>query len=240
MQKEGRLGEWHAYWLAEQMMWFKELGLDMNKIKMREHKKTELSHYSSATFDMDYEFPFGSQEIAGNANRGQYDLNQHMKVSKESLEWFDQEANKKVMPRVIEPTFGMDRVFLAVLLNSYEDDKKRGNIVLKLPPILAPVKVGIFPLVNKINDEARKVYELLRREFTCQFDKSGTVGRRYARADEIGVPFCITYDFDSEKGKDVTIRDRDTTDQVRIKIEELKDTLRKLISGEIKFKDLKK
>ncbi|MBW3012502.1 glycine--tRNA ligase [Candidatus Woesearchaeota archaeon] len=240
MLKEERLGEWHAYWLAEQMLWFKGLGLDMSKIKIREHKKTELSHYSSATFDLDYEYPFGSKEIAGNANRGQYDLGQHMKVSKEKLEIFDEATKSKIVPRVIEPTFGMDRVFLAALIGAYNDDKERGNIVLKLPANIAPVKVGVFSLVNKLNDQARDVYNFLRKDFTCQFDSSGSIGRRYARADEIGVPYCVTLDFDSEKNKDVTIRDRDSTEQVRIKIDELKEKLAKLISGQIKFKDLAK
>ena len=227
--KEKRLGEWHAYWLAEQLMWFKALGLDMDKIQVREHKKSELSHYSSATFDIDYDYPFGLKEVAGNANRGQYDLTQHIKESKEKLEYFDEESKQKVIPGVIEPTFGMERAFLAVLTNAYKDDKKRGNILLNLPPKLAPIKVGVFPLVNKLNKEAKKVYDLLKTEFTCQFDTSGSIGRRYARADEIGIPYCITIDFESKKAKDVTIRDRNTTKQVRVKIEKLAETLRKLL-----------
>jgi len=230
MLKEKRMGEWHAYWLAEQLMWFKSLGL-LDKIKVREHKKSELSHYSSATFDMDYEYPFGSKEVAGNANRGQYDLNQHIKESKQKLELFDEESKQKVIPRVIEPTFGMERVFLAVIIGSYNDDKERGNIVLKIPPVLAPVKVGVFSLVNKLNKETKEVYDLLKNDFVCQFDSSGSVGRRYARADEIGIPYCITFDFDSLKDKSVTIRERDTTKQVRVKIVELNETLRKLLNS---------
>src|SRR3989344_1244426 len=130
--KENRLDEWHAYWLAEQVRWFYSLGL--NKIKVREHTKQELSHYSSATFDIDYEYPFGSKEVAGIANRGQYDLNQHIKESKQKLEVFDEKTKQKVIPRVIEPTFGIDRVFLAVLVNGYFYDEQRQNIVLKIPP----------------------------------------------------------------------------------------------------------
>jgi len=235
MVKDKRLGEWHAYWLAEQALWFKSLGLDMNKIKIREHVKSELSHYSSATFDIDYNYPFGSKEVAGNANRGQYDLNQHIKESKERLELFDEETKKKIIPRVIEPTFGMERVFLAVLVDAYNYDKERGNIVLKLNPKLAPVKVGVFSLVNKLNNQTRKVYNLLKENFVCQFDTAGSVGRRYARADEIGIPFCITFDFDSLKDKAATIRDRDTTKQIRVKISDLVDVLRKLINSEIKL-----
>ena len=233
MLKEKKLGEWHAYWLAEQVLWFKSIGLE--EIKIREHTKSELSHYSSATFDIDYEFPFGSKEIAGNANRGQYDLTQHIKESKQKLELFDEETKKKVIPRIIEPTFGMERAFLAVLVGSYNYDKKRDYVVLKLPPYLAPIKIGIFPLVNKLNPNARKIYNLLKEELVCQFDSSGTVGRRYARADEIGIPYCVTFDFDSIKDKSVTIRDRDTTKQVRVKINDLKEVLKKLLNSEIKF-----
>ncbi len=238
MLKEKRFEEWHAYWLAEQLLWFKSLGLDMDKIKVREHKKSELSHYSSATFDMDYEYPFGSKEVAGIANRGQYDLNQHIKESKEKLEIFDEPTKQKVIPKVIEPTFGMDRVFLAVITDAYHDDKKRGNIVLKLNPKLAPIKVGIFPLVNKLEDESRKVYNDLKKEFYCIYDRAGSIGRRYARADEMGIPFCITIDFDTIKNQDVTIRDLNTTNQIRVKIKDLKPVLTKLLKGE-RFESVK-
>ena len=152
MLKEKRLEEWHAYWLAEQIMWFNSI--DLTEIKIREHMKSELSHYSSATFDLDYEYPFGSKEVAGNANRGQYDLTQHQKESKENMEIFDEKCGKKVLPRVIEPTFGMERIFLAILTKAYENDEKRGNIVLKIPAELAPIKIAVFPLVK--NDE--KIY----------------------------------------------------------------------------------
>jgi glycyl-tRNA synthetase len=235
MLKEKRLGKWHAYWLAEQMMWFYSIGLKKEDLKIREHTKSELSHYSSATFDMDYAYPFGSKEIAGNANRGQYDLNQHMKESKEKLELFDEATKSKVVPRVIEPTFGMDRLFLAVLCDAYNDDKERGNIVLKLNPKLAPIKVGVFPLVNKLNENARAVFDTLKKEFPCQFDTSGSVGRRYARADEIGIPYCITFDFDSLEDEAVTIRNRDDTKQIRVKVSELKETIRKLLNKEADF-----
>ena len=238
MLKEKRLGEWHAYWLAEQLLWFKELGLDMSKLKVREHMKDELSHYSSATFDIDFEYPFGSKEVAGNANRGQYDSTQHEKESNESLKIFDEASGEKVIPRVIEPTFGMERAFLAVLSDAYTWDEKRENIVLKLSPKIAPVKAAIFPIVK--NDEkmvkiAREVYEDLKKEFSVSYDESGSVGRRYSRNDEIGTPYCITIDTASLKGKDVTIRDRDDTKQIRVKIKDLRDVLRKLIAGEIKF-----
>jgi glycyl-tRNA synthetase len=235
MVEQGKLGEWHAYWLAEQVMWLESVGLKKEDMKIREHRRDELSHYSSATFDIDYSFPFGSNEIAGNANRGQYDLNQHIRESKEKLELFDEEKKERIVPRVIEPTFGIERVFLAVLVDAYTDDKERGNIVLKIRPDLAPVQVGVFPLVNKLDEQARKLYDDMRKDFVCTYDKSGSVGRRYARADEIGVPYCVTVDFDSEKDKSVTIRDRDTTKQIRVKTAELKDVIGKLVRGETDF-----
>ncbi len=239
MLEAKKLEEWHAYWLAEQLLWFNSLGL--TKIKVREHMKSELSHYSSATFDLDYEYPFGSKEVAGNANRGQYDLTQHIKESGQKMEVFDEETKKNVIPKVIEPTFGMERVFLAVLVEAYEYDKKRENIVLKLLPKLAPVKVAVFPLLSnkpEIVKKAREVFDALKTEFTSQLDISGSIGRRYARQDEIGTPYCITIDFDSLEKDDVTIRDRDSTDQKRIKIVKIAEILEKLLKGKTEFKDL--
>ncbi|HME86986.1 MAG TPA: glycine--tRNA ligase, partial [Candidatus Nanoarchaeia archaeon] len=231
MIKENRLGEWHGYWLAEQMIWLYSIGLKKEDLKIREHVKTELSHYSSATFDIDYAFPFGSKEMCGNANRGQYDLTQHMNESKEKLELFDEESKSKILPAVIEPTFGMDRLFLATLVNAYHDDKERGNIVLKLHPNLSPIKVGVFPLMKKdgLDEKGQEVYQLLRKDFISFYDTSGSIGRRYARQDELGTPYCLTIDHDSLKNHDVTIRDRDSTAQKRIKIKDLKETLRKLL-----------
>ncbi|MBW2981097.1 glycine--tRNA ligase [Candidatus Woesearchaeota archaeon] len=235
MLNKKMLGAWHAYWLKETYQWFLDMGVDRENLRLREHMKDELAHYSSACFDVEYKFSFGWKEIHGNANRGQFDLNQHQKQSKKSMEIFDEETRKKVIPRVIEPSQGLDRAFLAVLFNAYNDDKKRGNVVLKLEPKLSPVKAGVFPLVNKLAKEARQVYNHLKKKFVCQFDTSGSVGRRYARADEIGVPYCITVDFDTLKDKAVTIRDRDSTKQVRVKIDHLKDTLNKLINSDIEF-----
>jgi glycyl-tRNA synthetase len=235
--KEGRLEEWHAYWLAEQILWFKKLGL-ADKIKIREHMKTELSHYSSATFDMDYEYPFGSKEVAGNANRGSFDLTQHMKESGQKLDIFDEKTKSRVIPRVIEPTFGVERIFLALLCQGYVFDEKRQNIVLKLPAFLAPVKAAIFPIVktdDKLVKISREVYSELRKEWNVVYDESGSVGRRYSRNDESGTPYCITFDEDSMKNKDCTIRDRDSTKQIRVKVENLRETLRKLINSEIEF-----
>lgn len=232
MLKEKRLGNWHAYWLAEQLLWFKKLGI-ANRINIREHTKEELSHYSSATFDLDYEYPFGSLEIAGNANRGQYDLKQHEKYSGKEIEVFDEESKKKIIPRVIEPTFGIDRIFLALICSSYEYDKKRENVVLKIPNYLAPIKAAIFPIVKgKFEKLAREVYLDLKKSWNVVYDTGGSIGRRYSRADEIGVPVAITVDGQSLKDNTITLRDRDTTEQIRIKIKDVEDVLRKVIGGE--------
>jgi len=235
MLGEKRLDEWHAYWLAEQIMWFNSLGL--KEIKIREHTHDELSHYSSATFDIDYEYPFGSKEVAGIANRGQYDLTQHQNESKQSMEIFDEKYKNKIIPRVIEPTFGMERVFLAVLTRAYYDDKKRGNVVLRIPAKLAPIKAAVFPIVKSEEFEkiSEEIVKDLKKEFNVVYDKSGSIGRRYARNDEIGTPYCITIDGDSLKNKDVTIRSRDTTKQIRVKTKNLKEILKKLIENEIDF-----
>jgi len=232
MLKEKKLDEWHAYWLAEQILFFEEIGLDTNKIKVREHMKSELSHYSTATFDLDYEYPFGSKEVAGIANRGQYDLTQHMKESNQKLEYFDEETKTKIIPRVIEPTFGIERIFLAIIVDAYEYDKKRENVVLKLSPKLAPIKAAIFPLVkdNKMVKIADEIYKELRKEWNVNYDDSGSIGRRYSRNDEVGTIACITIDEQSLKDNTATVRDRDTTKQVRVKIIDLRDMLRKVIN----------
>lgn len=232
MLSEKRLEEWHAYWLAEQILWFNSLGLV--EIKVREHKKDELSHYSSATFDIDYEYPFGSKEVAGIANRGQYDLGQHSKFSGEKFEIFDEKYKNKMIPKVIEPTFGMERVFLALLTKAYYLDEKRQNIILKLPPSISPVKASVFPIIKdeKYENIAKAIVKDLRKEWNIAYDNSGSIGRRYARNDEIGTPMCITIDEDTPKDQAVTIRDRDTTKQIRVKISELREVVRKVIEGE--------
>ena len=234
-----KLGSWHAYWLAEQILWYYSIGL--TEIKIREHTKKELSHYSSATFDVDYEYSFGSKELGGNANRGQFDLTQHQKYSKSNMEIFDDKTEKKVLPRVIEPTFGVERIFLALLTKAYCYDKKRNNIILKIPAKLAPIKVAIFPIVKGKEYEkiSQEIFKELKEEYNVVYDKSGSIGRRYARNDEIGTPFCITIDEDSLKNKNVTIRDRNTTKQVRDDIKNLKNILKDLIDGKIYFDSLK-
>ena len=234
MLDEKRLDEWHAYWLAEQVMWFNLLGL--KEIQVREHLDDERAFYSSATFDIDYEYCFGSKEVAGISNRGQYDLGRHEKESQKSMEIFDEQTRKKVLPRVIEPTFGMERVFLALLTKAYSKNLK-GETILRLPAWLAPIKVAVFPIVKRKEFEkiSQKIVDDLQKEWNVVYDRSGSIGKRYARNDEVGTPYCITIDEDSLKKNDVTIRDRDTTKQVRVKISNLKEVLKSLIDGEINF-----
>tara|TARA_Y100000310_G_scaffold340439_1_gene436235 strand:- start:4370 stop:5890 length:1521 start_codon:yes stop_codon:yes gene_type:complete len=225
--------EWHAYWIAVSVKWFVDLGAKAENFRIRQHTKSELSHYASDTWDIEYKFPFGWKELTGLANRADYDLKQHGIHSKTDLSLFDSETNQKVLPHVIcEPSQGVERAFLVFLFDAYNDDKKRGNVVLKLHPKIAPVKFGVFPLVNKLEKEARKIYDVLRKDYSCVFDKGGSIGRRYARADEIGAPFCITVDFDSLKDKKVTIRDRDNARQYRVKVDDLDKVLAEILKGE--------
>jgi len=224
--------QWHAYWLAYELKWFEGLGACPENFRIRQHLQKEKSHYALDTWDLEYRFPFGWKELEGMANRTDFDLQQHIKVSGKDLSLFDDKAKKKIIPHVVcEPSLGVERTFLVFMFDAYHDDKERGNIVLKLHPLLAPVKLGIFPLVNKLDSKAREVYDSLKDAFVCQFDRSGSVGRRYARADESGIPFCITIDFDTLKDNSVTIRDRDTTEQKRVKIEDLQTILHGLILG---------
>jgi len=224
--------KWHAYWLYNSYQWFLHLGINKNDLRLREHRKDELSHYAKAAIDIEYNFPAGWKEIFGSHDRGQFDLTEHEKHSKKDMKLYDEETKQKILPQVIESSFGVDRTFLIVLFNAYQDDKKRGNIVLNLNPGLAPVKIAVLPLVSnkpQIIKFAKKVLDDLKKHYNCAYDQSGSIGRRYARNDEIGTPFCITIDFDSLKKKDVTIRDRNTTKQIRVKIKDLPATIYKLL-----------
>jgi glycyl-tRNA synthetase len=234
--------EWLAYWLATEHKWFINLGANPENFRIRQHVKDELAHYSSDCWDLEYKFPFGWKELEGMADRSDFDLKQHIKYSKKDLSIFDQETNKKIVPYVAaEPSLGIERAFLVFMFDAYNDDKKRGNIVLKLDPKIAPIKAGIFPLVNKpeLENLAKEIKGNLKNYFNVKYDRSGSIGRRYARADEIGTPYCITVDFDSLKDKTVTIRDRNTTNQARIKISELRNTIEQLIQKEISFSEIK-
>jgi glycyl-tRNA synthetase len=182
--------KWHAYWLGVMYKWFLDLGIKEENLRIREHKKQELAHYAGACFDIEYKFPFGWKEIHGNADRTTFDMNQHIKVSKKEIMVYDEESKQKVIPYVAaEPSQGVERAMLAFMFDAYEYNKERENVVLKLNSKLAPVKVAVFPLVNKLKDEARKIFDLLKNDFVCQFDTSGSIGKRYARQDEVGTPY---------------------------------------------------
>jgi glycyl-tRNA synthetase len=225
---------WHGYWLGTMHKWFVSLGAKPEHFRIRQHVHDELSHYASDTWDLEYKFPIGWKELAGVANRGDFDLQQHMKHSKSDMNVFDEETKMKVVPHVVcEPSQGVERTFLVFLFDAYEFDKKRENVVLHLHPLLAPVKVAVFPLINKeqLQTQAKELVKEIGKEFTCTYDQSGTVGRRYSRNDEQGTPFCITVDFEGLEDGTVTIRDRDSTLQARIPIEGIRDTVRMLMEG---------
>lgn len=231
--------QWHAYWLYCAEKYYTDLGAKKENFRIRQHVATEKSHYALDTWDLEYNFPFGWKELIGIANRTDFDLQQHIKHSKKDLSIFDEDTKSKIVPHVVaEPSFGLGRSFLVFMFDAFEDDKERGNIVLHLHPKLAPVKVGVFPLVNKLNDKAKEIYDDLKGSILCTFDKSGSIGRRYARADESGIPFCVTVDFETAESGEVTIRDRDSTKQVKAKVDSLKGTLAKLVSGDLDFSKL--
>jgi len=226
--RPGEDDKWFDHWLLEWQNFFIELGINKTDIKLHEHPKKNLAHYSKKTVDLLYNFPFGWQELAGVADRTDYDLRQHQRFSGKDLQYFDQERNKKYTPYVIEPTLGIERAILAILISAFEEVKggrtkttesvKEEEIVLHLHPALAPVKVAVLPLVKKLSDIAKDIYQMVKKEWVAEYDEDGTIGRRYRRQDEIGTPFCITIDFDTLKDKKVTIRDRDTMKQERVEI----------------------
>ncbi len=232
--REEEWEKWFEYWLAEMHKWLDLIGVDSKKTRVREHDKKELSHYSKRTVDIEFETPFGWKELYGCAYRTNFDLTRHLEKSGKDIQYFDPDTNAKLIPHVIEPTFGLTRSVLMVLFSAYcEETVKDANgkdetrVVLKLNKNIAPFKVAVLPLVNKLNDEAKKIYEMLAPNFNTDFDTSGTIGKRYRRHDEIGTPYCVTFDFDSLEDKSVTIRDRDSMKQERVKIKDLVKTLQK-------------
>ena len=227
--KPGTDLEWFDYWRSYCRDWLLSLNMREENLRLRDHEKEELSHYSNATTDFEFVFPFGWGELWGVADRTNFDLTAHQNTSGESMEYFDQETGEKFIPYVIEPSLGADRVTLAFLVDAYDEEvvgqDKKGNddvrVVLRLHPALAPYKCAVLPLSKKLSDGATKVYHDLQKHFMVDYDEAGSIGKRYRRQDEIGTPFCVTYDFDSEADGCVTVRERDTMEQVRIKIEEL-------------------
>ena len=221
--------EWFAFWRGYCRDWLLSLGMKEENLRLRDHAKEELSHYSKATTDFEFLFPFGWGELWGVADRTDYDLKAHQEHSGVEMDYFDQEENKKYIPYVIEPSLGADRAALAFLCDAYDEEEiSEGDVrvVLHLHPALAPYKAAILPLSKKLSEKAGEVLDLLAKDFSVDFDDAGSIGKRYRRQDEIGTPFCITYDFDSENDGCVTVRDRDTMEQIRIPIAELKEYLK--------------
>jgi glycyl-tRNA synthetase len=217
--------QWHQYWLLERMNWYTHLGIRPDHLRLRAHDTDELSHYSSATSDVEYLFPIGWSELEGIANRGDFDLTQHAKFSGQKLEYVDTATGERYVPHVIEPAAGADRALLAFLIDAYDEDEIEGErrTVLRLHPLLAPVKVAVLPLVRKDGQPelATEVYRDLRERVQAEYDEGGAIGRRYRRQDEIGTPWAVTIDHQSLEDRTVTLRDRDSLTQVRVSIEDL-------------------
>lgn len=221
-------------WLKDQEDFYSSIGVDMKRIVRFEHSKEKLSHYSRKTVDLEFEYPFGQSELCGLAHRGDFDLSQHAKFSGANLEYFDQANNRRYIPHVLEPSMGLDRALLAVLCSAYTEETIAGEegkeaetrVVMKFPPAIAPIQIAVFPLLKnkpELVKKAQEVFKDLAKDFACEFDDNGNVGKRYRRQDEIGTPYCVTIDFDTiEKDNTVTVRNRDTMQQERISAEELK------------------
>lgn len=222
--KPGEDMKWFEYWRSFCYEWLLKLGMNEEAIRLRDHSDDELSHYSNATTDIEYKFPFGWGELWGIADRTDFDLKQHMEHSGEDFHYIDTETNERYIPYCIEPSLGADRVTLAFLIDAYEEQQLEGGDVRNVfhfHPALAPFKAAVFPLSKKLADGAQAVFEQLSEHFMVDYDEAGSIGKRYRRHDEIGTPYCITYDFDSENDGKVTVRDRDTMEQQRVNINEL-------------------
>ena len=226
--KPGTDLEWFDYWRSFCHKWLLSIGLKDEDLRLRDHDPEELVFYSKATTDFEYLFPFGWGELWGVADRTDYDLTQHQTTSGQDLSYFDPETNERYLPYVIEPSLGVERTVLALLCGAYDEevlDEAKGDVrtVLHFAPAIAPVKIAVLPLSKKLAEPAEAVYSELSRDWVCDFDVTGNIGKRYRREDEIGTPYCVTYDFDSEEDHAVTIRERDTMAQVRVPIAELRN-----------------
>ena len=224
--KPGTELDWFDYWRSFCKNWLLSLGIQEENLRMRDHEKEKLSHYSNATTDIEYIFPFGWGELWGVASRTDFDLKAHSKASGEDLSYFDQETGEHFVPYCVEPAVGVDRILLTVLVDAYDEElvdaeKNDSRVVLHLHPALAPIKCAVLPLSKKLGDPAEALFCALQKHFMVEYDEAGSIGKRYRRQDEVGTPFCVTYDFDSETDGCVTVRERDTMTQVRVKIEEL-------------------
>jgi glycyl-tRNA synthetase len=218
--------EWHRHWLDERFNWYLQLGMKSSNIRRRLHNPDELAHYAAGCEDFEYHFPFGWSELEGVANRTDFDLKQHEKFSGKDLQYFDEESKTSYVPYVIEPSAGADRATLAFMVDAYDeeqDDKGETRVVMRFHPMLAPYKIAVLPLSKKevLTGPAKKLFDHLSQYWSVDYDETQSIGRRYRRQDEIGTPFCLTIDFDSLEDKSVTIRERDSMDQVRLKVEDV-------------------
>ena len=216
--------EWFAYWKDYCKNWLLSLGIAEENIKMRDHSPEELSHYSNATTDIEFMFPFGWGELWGIADRTDFDLKQHAEHSGEKMEYIDPVTNERYVPYCVEPSLGADRVALAFLVEAYDEEEVgEGDmrVVMRFHPALAPVKAAVLPLSKKLSENAYKLYEKMSKKFNCEFDDAGSIGKRYRRQDEIGTPWCVTYDFDTEETGNVTVRNRDTMEQITLPMDEV-------------------
>jgi len=235
--------QWHQYWVEQRLSWYESIGLPADSLELHWQTDEELAHYARATVDIMFKFPFGVQELEGIAARSNYDLTQHQEHSGKSMDYFDEEAKQRYIPHVIEPSAGVDRMILALICNAYHEamiPNAKGvpekRVVMQFHPKVAPIKVGVFPLLKnkpELVAKAREVYDMLKPHFACFYDEAGAIGKRYARQDEIGTPYCVTIDFDTlgenaEHADTVTLRERDTTHQSRVS---LSDLLGRLKSG---------
>ncbi|MCP3741357.1 glycine--tRNA ligase [Rossellomorea sp. BNER] len=219
--------EWFSYWRDFCKNWLLSLGMKEENMRLRDHDEEELSHYSNATTDIEYKFPFGWGELWGIADRTDFDLKRHMEHSSEDFHYLDPQTNEKYVPYCIEPSLGADRVTLAYLCDAYEEEELENDnrTVMRFHPALAPFKAAVLPLSKKLSDEAQNVYAELAKDFRIDFDETASIGKRYRRQDEIGTPFCITFDFDSVEDGQVTVRDRDSMEQIRMPISDVKNFL---------------
>lgn len=224
--------QFFEFWCKKRLEFYKNIGINTNNIRLRAHEKDELSHYSSNTSDVEYHFPFGWKELEGIANRRDFDLSQHSKFSGKDLSIFDEETKSSYIPYVIECSVGVDRLFLTILFDAYyeEEVENESRTVLKLSPLIAPYCAAILPLSSKLTSQTKEIYDNLKNKgYSLQFDDSGSIGKRYRRQDEIGTPLCFTFDFESITDKCVTMRDRDSMNQVRIPINQIESALQKLL-----------
>jgi glycyl-tRNA synthetase len=233
--KPGTDAEWHTYWVNERLKWYETIGLKSEHLHQHVYPKEDLAHYASACVDITYDFPFGTQELEGIAARGNYDLSRHQQFSGKSMEYFDDELKDKYVPHVVEPSAGVDRIALALLCEAYHEDtapddkgKEEKRVVMRFAPCIAPIKVAVFPLLKnkpELVAKARGIFEALRGRWPSFYDEAGAIGRRYRRQDEAGTPFCLTVDFQTLEDDTVTLRDRDTMQQERVKVAELQDRI---------------